>query len=150
MSEDRPRRKFHFRFLALSILLFTAVLPGCLPTCIPFFLTLDDGPVAPGVTGKLGDPMPSLTPEQMETFARGKAVLNKRFNLSDGLGPAFNVTFCGACHERPVPGGSAALYRNFFIGARIPPDGAFAFSESQGAAGGVLRVFNYEIGRAHV
>jgi len=100
--------------------------------------------VAPGVTGKLGDPMPSLTAEQLETFARGKAVLQKRFNLGDGLGPAFNVTFCGACHEKPAPGGSAALYRNFFIGARTNTDGAFAFSESQGMAGGVLRMFNHD------
>jgi hypothetical protein len=142
MNQHRPRR--NFRFLALAFLLFAAAVPGCLPTCIPSFLPMDDGPVAPGVTGKLGDPMPSLTPEQLDTFARGKAVFQKRFNLSDGLGPAFNVTFCGACHERPVPGGSAALYRNFFIGARIKPDGTFAFSDSQGAAGGVLRVFNYD------
>ena len=26
--------------------------------------------------------------------------------MSDGLGPAFNITFCGGCHENPVTGGS--------------------------------------------
>ncbi|HKQ49031.1 MAG TPA: di-heme oxidoredictase family protein [Phycisphaerae bacterium] len=138
------RRFLKFRFQLLSVFLLTAaILPGCMGSCFPFFPGEGDGPIAPGVTGKLGDPMPSLTPEQLETFARGKEVLNKRFNLSDGLGPAFNVTSCGACHEKPVAGGSAALYRNFFIGAQIKPDGTFAFSESQGMAGGVLRVFNH-------
>ncbi len=143
MTASRRRILFRFKFLAACIIL-AVTMPGCFPACLPFFLTLDDGPIAPGVTGRLGDPMPSLTAEQLATFERGKAVLNKRFGLSDGLGPAFNVTFCGACHERPAAGGSSALYRNFFIGARRDAKGAFVFSESQGAAGGVLRMFNYD------
>ncbi len=49
--------------------------------------TMDDGPVATGISGKLGDPMPGATAEQLATFERGKAVALRHFNLSDGLGP---------------------------------------------------------------
>ena len=104
---------------------------------------MDDGPVAPGIAARLGDPLPSATPEQLETFARGKAVMLKRFGLSDGLGPSFNIVSCAGCHERPAPGGSSGLYRNFFLGGRINPNGTFGFSESDGDAGGVMRVYRY-------
>lgn len=103
-----------------------------------------DGAIAENISAPQGEIIPSATDEQKATFERGKAIMAKRFDLADGLGPAFNVTFCGACHERPVPGGSAGLYRNFFIGGRTTGDGAFIASESAGMAGGVLRVFNYD------
>jgi len=95
-----------------------------------------DGPIAENIAGKLGTPVPSVTPEQLATFERGREVFNKQFALGEGLGPAFNVTFCGACHEKPVIGGSAGLYRNFFLAGRETEDGAFLFSESAGMAGG--------------
>lgn len=104
---------------------------------------MDDGPVAEGVSGRLGDPIPSATAEQLATFERGRQVALKRFDLADGLGPAFNVTFCAACHERPTVGGSAALYRNFFLSGLRTQDGAFVFGQSAGMAGGVIRVFSY-------
>lgn len=134
-------------FVCLGCGCLAWVMVGCLGgPCAPGFPFLfpNDGPIAEGVTGKLGDPMPSLTDEQLATFDRGKAVLTRRFNLADGLGPAFNVTSCGSCHERPDGGGSAALYRNFFIAGRLKEDGTFAPSESQGNAGGVIRMFNYD------
>ncbi len=109
----------------------------------PFFSEFGDGPVAPDIFAPLGDPLPTATEEQLATFARGKEIMTKRFSLANGLGPAFNVTFCGACHEKPVSGGSAGLYRNFFLAGRSTSDGAFLPSESAGMAGGVLRVFNY-------
>src|SRR5262249_3389231 len=70
--------------------------------------------------------------------------MNHHFTLAEGLGPAFNVTACGSCHERPASGGKAALYRNFFFAGRLKDDGTFAASESQGNAGGVIRMFNYD------
>ncbi len=106
---------------------------------------MDDGPVAEGVSGALGEVMPSATVSQIEDFERGRAVMTRRFDLSDGLGPSFNVASCGACHEKPVLGGSAGLYRNFFLGGRLTSDGAFLFSDSDGDAGGVLRVFRYAL-----
>ncbi len=103
----------------------------------------DDGPIAEGVSAALGKVIPNATAEQRETFDRGLAVIQRRFDLADGLGPAFNITFCGGCHEKPTPGGSSGLYRNFFLGGRTTIDGAFLFSESAGDAGGVLRIFSY-------
>ncbi len=117
---------------------------SCDPTTTPpVDEPMDDGPVAANIMGALGEPLPSATSEQLATFERGKAVSLKRFDLADGLGPAFNVTFCGACHERPVFGGSAGLYRNFFLTGRLTGDGAFIEGESAGESGGVLRVYNF-------
>jgi CxxC motif-containing protein (DUF1111 family) len=99
-----------------------------------------DGPVAEGISAKLGEPLPSASAEQLATFQRGRDVVQKRFDLADGLGPTFNVTFCGACHERPVVGGSAALYRNFFLSGQRTSNGSFVI----GDVGGVVRVFSYD------
>ena len=93
-----------FSMLALAIT--TSCAPVALP---PGDVVGDDGDIAPGIAGKMGDPLPSATPEQLATFERGKSVFLKRFDLAEGLGPAFNVSACGACHERPTPGGSAGV-----------------------------------------
>ncbi len=126
-------------FGALASLVLTV--PGC-PWLIP--TTTGDGPIAEGISGVLGEPMPSATAEQLATFERGKAVSLRRFAPSEGLGPAFNVTFCGGCHEKPVPGGSAGLYRNFNLAGRTTSDGAFIAAESAGPAGGVIRLFDLD------
>ncbi len=101
------------------------------------------GSIAENISAPLGEPLPGATAEQLAAFERGKAVSLRRFQRADGLGPAFNVTFCGACHERPVPGGSAGLYRNFFIAAVRTEDGALLMAESAGPAGGVQRLVQY-------
>ncbi|MCS6798075.1 MAG: c-type cytochrome [Myxococcota bacterium] len=72
----------------------------------------------------LGEPVPFATEEQRETFERGREVLLRHFGPSDGLGPHFNLTSCGGCHEKPVPGGSAGRYRNFLLVQRRTDDGA--------------------------
>ncbi len=118
------------------------VLTGC--PAVPDGVGLDDGPVATGISGRLGEVLPSATAQQRETFERGKAVFGKRFDAADGVGPAFNVTFCGACHERPVAGGSAGLYRNFVLAGGLTVDGAFLPATSAGEAGGVLRSFSLD------
>ncbi|TNF32057.1 MAG: hypothetical protein EP329_11260 [Deltaproteobacteria bacterium] len=104
----------------------------------------DFGPMAEGIYGDaLGDPLPYATAEQRATFERGHAVALRRFARRDGLGPAFNVTFCAACHERPVTGGSSGLYRNFFLSGVETADGAFIPGFSAGDAGGVIRLYYY-------
>jgi len=126
---------------------YTAMVLFSLAGCAPMESArapVDDGPAAEGILGMQGDPVAYATSEQLATFERGKAVFAKRFDLADGLGPAFNLTSCGGCHERPTSGGAAALYRNFHIAGRRTEDGAFIFSESAGMAGGVLRVFSYD------
>jgi CxxC motif-containing protein (DUF1111 family) len=64
---------------------------------------------------ELGGPIPGLTPSELAAFQRGKAVFQRRFRPSEGLGPFYNATSCASCHSTPVTGGSARLYRNFFL-----------------------------------
>ncbi|MGE3174967.1 MAG: di-heme oxidoredictase family protein [Planctomycetota bacterium] len=64
---------------------------------------------------QLGDPLPGLTADELAAFERGKVLFGKRFGPSDGLGPLYNATSCASCHSKPVMGGSAELYRNFYV-----------------------------------
>lgn len=102
------------------------------------------GPIAEDVMAPMGQPVPYATDEQRATFARGQEVALRRFSRSEGLGPAFNVTFCGSCHERPALGGSAGHYRDFFLAGRLTEDGAYLPAESAGDAGGVVRLYAHE------
>ena len=72
-------------------------------------------PLAEGVFGPLGTVRPNATADQKAQFAQGESVAKRRFSPDEGLGPLFNVTFCGACHEKPVFGGAAGRYRDFFL-----------------------------------
>lgn len=82
---------------------------------------IDESILAPS----LGEPMNGASAEQLETFERGREVAEKRFSTADGLGPKFNVSFCGACHEQPVTGGSSPRYRDFLLAGATLEDGSF-------------------------
>ncbi|MBI4605054.1 MAG: hypothetical protein HY721_24085 [Planctomycetes bacterium] len=75
------------------------------------------------VTGAFGDPIPGLASADLAAFERGKAIFEKRFTPSEGLGPHFNSVSCKGCHATPATGGSAQRYRDFFILARQNADG---------------------------
>lgn len=122
-----------------------AVAVGCSPD--DGEVDKDHGPIAAGISAPLGEPAPWASATQLATFARGKQVAERRFMLADGLGPAFNVTFCASCHEKPAAGGSAGLYRNFFLTGRRFEDGAFVPAKSAGEAGGVMRMYDHGPGR---
>ena len=79
------------------------------------------GPVAADIAGPMGTPWPTATSEQRATFDRGIEVMEHRFDYGEGLGPAFNVTFCGSCHEKPVFGGGSG-------GTAVLEDGDFSVS----------------------
>ncbi len=81
--------------------------------------------VAPGIFADLGEPLPSASPAQKVTFVSGREVALRRFTIEDGLGDHFNVTFCAACHEKPVFGGGAGRYRNFLLVGEELSDGSF-------------------------
>lgn len=104
----------------------------------------EHGPIAEDVMAPMGEPVPYATDELRETFERGREVAIRRFDLGAGLGPAFNVTFCASCHERPAFGGAAGLYRNFFLTGVRTEDGAFFPGMSAGEAGGVIRLYHYD------
>ena len=55
---------------------------------------------------KPGDPLPGLTRDQRDRFQRGRAVFDSVFTPETGLGPLFNSTACGECHEDPKSGGT--------------------------------------------
>jgi len=124
----------------LGLALATAAVAGCGSS------SGSDDSLAEGVFAPLGEIAPGATDAQRNTFERGLDVALHRFDLSEGLGPAFNVTFCVACHERPATGGSAGLYRNFFLSGVKQPGGPFFPGESAGMAGGVIRLYRYEAG----
>jgi CxxC motif-containing protein (DUF1111 family) len=52
-----------------------------------------------------GDPLPGLKRSERVRFDRGKEVFEREFTPETGLGPLFNSTSCGECHEEPVTGG---------------------------------------------
>lgn len=63
-----------------------------------------------------GGPIPRLTAAERAAFERGRLVFQRRFTPEDGLGPRYNATSCESCHSNPTLGGSAELYRNFYLG----------------------------------
>lgn len=89
-------------------------------------------PLAAGVFGIPGEIRPNATETERATFVRGQAVALKRFTPEQGLGPQVNVSFCGACHEKPVLGGSAGRYRAFQLVGQKLGDGSFQFLGKSG------------------
>jgi CxxC motif-containing protein (DUF1111 family) len=76
------------------------------------------------IFAKLGEPLPSATPAQLESFERGRAVATGRFTDATGLGPDFNVVACANCHEKPVIGGGGPRYRDFLLVRQVLSDGS--------------------------
>ena len=52
-----------------------------------------------------GDPLPGLTPVEFELFAMGQDDFLEVEEAEEGLGPAYNGTSCGGCHNVPAVGG---------------------------------------------
>jgi CxxC motif-containing protein (DUF1111 family) len=111
-------------------------------------VALLDAPMADGIYARLGDAAPWASDDQLATFARGREVALRHFTLAEGLGPAFNLTSCAGCHEKPDVGGSAGQYRSFFLAGTVTVDGAFVPATSAGPSGGVLRLYDYAAGHA--
>lgn len=146
ITATRTRSRLLIALIVLGLLVLVVVVSAVRTRPATIGHDLPHGPVAAGVSASLGEPVPYATPAERATFERGEQMSLRRFTLDDGLGPTFNVTFCAACHERPVPGGSAGLYRNFFLGGIELPDSSFVPLESAGPAGGVVRMYSYEEG----
>jgi CxxC motif-containing protein (DUF1111 family) len=91
-------------------------------------LVLSVGCAQPRV--KPGDPLPGLDKTRIDHFAVGKAVFTRRFTPEDGLGPLFNASSCGECHEEPAPGGRGDEVEIHV--ARLRPDGTCDTLENQG------------------
>lgn len=103
--------------------------------------------LADGVFAVQGQARPNASSEEQELFKLGEAVAKKRFTLNDGLGPHFNVTFCGSCHEKPAFGGAAGHYRDFYLYGESLNGGGFVPS---GPRSGVLNTFSKPSGSEEV
>lgn len=98
-----------------------------------------DPALAEGIYARLGEAIPDASPQQHADFAAGLEVANRRFYPGDGLGPTGNVSFCGACHEKPVTGGSGPRYRDFYLHGTALAGGGFI----PGDKNGVLTAYGY-------
>lgn len=63
---------------------------------------------APHANGRLGDPLPDLTQDQLSAFADGLGEFENVETPESGLGPVFNNTSCANCHSAPIVGGASA------------------------------------------
>ena len=58
-------------------------------------------------TDTFGNPVAGLTPDQTTLFFNGQATFKELEQVTDGLGPRFNLDSCVGCHAFPTHGGSA-------------------------------------------
>ncbi len=66
-----------------------------------------------------GDPLLSLSDALLSRFDIGKISFNEDITVEGGLGPIFNQTSCGSCHNNPVGGaGTQTVTRFGFIGKK--------------------------------
>ena len=56
-----------------------------------------------------GDPLPGLSPVELEEFRLGLEDFLEVENAGEGLGPAYNNTSCAGCHNVPAIGGIAPM-----------------------------------------
>jgi CxxC motif-containing protein (DUF1111 family) len=97
----RPFRVLEYVGFCVAVAMGTAVQAQISPA--PG--VVDPGPRA--LTGTEGAPIQGLTANQSAYFSSGKGTFNEVEDLSDGLGPRFNLDSCGGCHGQPAVGGSA-------------------------------------------
>jgi CxxC motif-containing protein (DUF1111 family) len=64
----------------------------------------------PGVRGGAagaGQPLPKLSPQELEYFNAGLADFVEAEEADEGMGPRMNLDSCGGCHSQPAMGGSS-------------------------------------------
>jgi len=76
------------------------------------FRAQDPGPRT-GAAGA-GGPLPGLTAQQLAAFALGQAEFLAPEDVADGLGPVFNGTSCGGCHNVGATGGGSETLETRF------------------------------------
>jgi len=65
----------------------------------------DPGVRAGGV--RAGQPLSTLSPNQLAFFTDGQARFQEVDQVANGLGPTFNSTSCASCHAQPSVGGTS-------------------------------------------
>jgi CxxC motif-containing protein (DUF1111 family) len=156
-------RKLHPRTVTLLAGILWASVSGCEAPATSSSLSTElpepEGthphePIAEGIQGLPGEPMPFADAEQLEAFYRGRALFVHRWTKEEGLGPDFIATSCVACHDRPAIGGASSNYRNNAYGGFDVGGGETMVyeEEADGALnGGVVRTYRNEgpLARGH-
>jgi CxxC motif-containing protein (DUF1111 family) len=71
---------------------------------------------------RMGDAFPGLTADQQIRFDLGRVAYMRNITVEEGLGPIFNQTSCGSCHNAPLGGPGAQQVTRF---GRIDKKGGF-------------------------
>ncbi len=86
--------------------------------------TAPAGESLPSVVGtEFGDPLPGITPHQLELFLIGLDDFLEVEDADEGLGPTFNGRSCAQCHAVPRVGGVANVME--MRAGILHPDGRF-------------------------
>lgn len=85
-----------------------------------------------------GDPLPGLTPAELEEFRLGLEDFLEVEDAEEGLGPAYNNTSCAGCHNVPAVGGIAPMTTTR-AGVR-EPDGTYRDVEP--GRGSLFQIFS--------
>ena len=70
--------------------------------------------LATAARAEFGDPLPRLTPEELDRFTAGKDAFEEVEDASMGLGPVFNADSCAACHNVGATGGGSEVVETRF------------------------------------
>jgi len=93
------------RWARLLFTVLSLLLVGLVGASNAAFVATDPG--ARGGAPGGGDPLPGLTTGQLALFKAGMLEFTSAEDVSDGLGPRFNLDSCAGCHAQPGPGGSS-------------------------------------------
>jgi hypothetical protein len=88
------------------------------------------------IQSRMGEPLPGLTPAQLDRFNTGLDSFNHILTPSEGLGPIFNDTSCQHCHLSPMPGGSSTKFVTRF---GIAATGSAPFDPMDALGGSLLQ-----------
>ena len=94
----------------------------------------DAGPTftADLTSGKYGEPLPSVTAEERDSFLDGKDAFRKQESVGSGLGPVFNQPVCTQCHDSPPAIGGTNQRLETRYGLRLPDGGFDPLTEKGG------------------
>ena len=85
-----------------------------------------------------GDPLPGLTPVELELFRIGLEDFLEVEDAEEGLGPAYNGTSCGGCHNIPAVGGISPVAE--LRAGMVDANGTY--SDFDPAAGSLFQLFS--------
>jgi cytochrome c553 len=93
--------------------------------------------VSAGGTVRVGDPIPGLGAANVAAFTEGRGEFEAQEGAAEGLGPLFNDTSCGNCHNAGATGGGSTRIETRF--GRTTRNGNTSTFDPLASLGGSLR-----------